>query len=137
MKKLNTAEMLSSITLFGLGIFTLLRGVFWITRQNEVWKDSKFYLALHEFMPIWVWGLIVVISSAFLIFSSWFMPKNDKTYHILLLIGGATCSVMYLLMTSAALFNANSWLTPLQFATLSTICAVVAFIGGAELYAKR
>ena len=39
-------------------------------------------------------------------------------------------------MTSASVFNAINWLTPLQFATYTMINVVLAFFGGAE-YVKR
>lgn len=137
MNKLSLSEIISSILLFGLGIFSLWRGVFWLIEQNAVLGDSEFYRALHGAMPIWIWGTLMIVSSLFLIGASWLLPKGNQAFHWLLLIGGVTCSIMYLIMTSASLFNAINWLSPIQFATLSAMCAVVAFFGGAEIYGRR
>ena len=137
MNKMSLPEIISSTLLFGLGVFSLWRGLFFAVQQESVLKDSEFYKALHQFMPIWVWGILMAISSLFLIYSSWLMPKRNSLFHWSLFLGGATCSFMYLMMTSASLFNAINWITPMQFATLSAICGVVAFFGGAEIYARR
>ncbi|WP_312608654.1 hypothetical protein [Mammaliicoccus sciuri] len=137
MNKLSLPEMISSTLLFGLGVFSLWRGLFFAIRQETVLNDSDFYKALHQVMPIWVWGILMAISSLFLIYSSWLIPKRNNLFHWTLLVGGSMCSFIYLLMTSASLFNAINWLTPMQFATLSAICGVVAFFGGAEIYARR
>ncbi|OOV78918.1 hypothetical protein [Mammaliicoccus fleurettii] len=137
MNKLTLPEILSSSLLFGLGVFSLWRGIFFTIEQEAVLSDSEFYKALHEVMPIWVWGILMIISSLFLVGACWLMPKRNALFHWALLIGGATCSLMYLLMTSASLFNAINWLTPMQFATLSATCGVIAFFGGAEIYARR
>lgn len=137
MSKLTLPEILASIMLFGLGVFSLWRGLFFGVEQDAVLNDSDFYKALHHVMPIWVWGILMIVSSLFLIGASWLMPKRNRLFHWMLLLGGATCSLIYLLMTSASLFNAINWLTPMQFATLSATCGVIAFFGGAEIYARR
>lgn len=137
MNKLSLSEIISSTLLLGLGIFSLWRGAFWAIEQNSVLDDSEFYQALHHVMPIWAWGLLMITSSLFLIGASWLLPKSNKMFHWLLLIGGVTCSLMYLIMTSASLFNAINWLSPMQFATLSAVCTVIAFFGGAEIYGRR
>lgn len=137
MNKMSLPEMISSTLLFGLGVFSLWRGLFFSIEQESVLNDSEFYRALHQVMPIWVWGILMSISSIFLIASSWLIPKRNKLFHWMLFLGGLTCSFMYLTMTSASLFNAINWLSPMQFATLSAVCGVIAFFGGAELYARR
>ncbi|WP_204206002.1 hypothetical protein [Mammaliicoccus sciuri] len=137
MNKMSLPEMISSTLLFGLGVFSLWRGLFFTIEQESVLNDSEFYRALHQVMPIWVWGILMSISSIFLIASSWLIPKRNKLFHWMLFLGGLTCSFMYLTMTSAGLFNAINWLSPMQFATLSAVCGVIAFFGGAELYARR
>lgn len=137
MNKLSLPEMISSTLLFGLGVFSLWRGLFFTIQQETVLSDSEFYKALHQFMPIWIWGILMAISSLFLIYSSWLMPKRNSLFHWSLFLGGATCSFMYLMMTSAGLFNTINWLAPMQFATLSAVCGVIAFFGGAEIYARR
>ncbi|MFV5767187.1 hypothetical protein [Mammaliicoccus sciuri] len=137
MNKLSLSEMLSSTLLFGLGVFNLWRGIFWTIEQEKVLNDSDFYRALHEIMPIWIWGILMIISSLFTIAASWFIPKKNNLFYLMLLLGGITSSLMYLIMTSASLFNAINWLSPMQFATLSAVGALIAFFGGAEIYVRR
>ncbi|MCD8797377.1 hypothetical protein [Mammaliicoccus sciuri] len=137
MNKLSLSEMLSSTLLFGLGVFNLWRGIFWTVEQEKVLNDSDFYRALHEIMPIWIWGILMILSSLFTIAASWFIPKKNHLFYWMLLLAGVTSSIMYLIMTSASLFNAINWLSPMQFATLSAVGALIAFFGGAEIYVRR
>ncbi|WJP97056.1 hypothetical protein [Macrococcus bovicus] len=137
MKKLTLPEMLASTLLFGLGLFTLARGLFWLREQESVLHDSEFYQAIHNILPIWAWGAMITVTSLFLIGSSWLLPKKNNMTSLFLFIGGTSNAVMYFLMTSASLFNAINWLSPAQFAVLSSVCALVGFFGGAELYARK
>ncbi|MDT0670677.1 hypothetical protein [Staphylococcus chromogenes] len=139
MKKNDFSESLAFILIFGLGFFTFVRGFFWFIEQNAVIHDSDFYSKLHEIMPIWLWGLLVMIASFKLILSAFFIPseKLNNVCNWLLLFGGGTTSIMYFLMTSASIFNAINWLTWVQFAVLTVVCGAVAFVGGATLYARR
>src|SRR5699024_12796216 len=118
MKKMSLPEIISSTLLFGLGVFSLWRGLFFAIQQETVLSDSEFYKALHQFMPIWVWGILMAISSSFLIYSSWLIPKRNRLFHCTFLIGGTMCSFMYLLMTSARLIIAIIRITPMPFSTL-------------------
>ncbi|MEB7451602.1 hypothetical protein NGB74_11415 [Staphylococcus chromogenes] len=52
MKKNEFGESLAFILIFGLGFFTFVRGFFWFVSQDAVIQDSKFYLQLHQLMPI-------------------------------------------------------------------------------------
>ena len=56
MNKMSLPEIISSTLLFGLGVFSLWRGLFFAIQQETVLSDSEFYKALHQFMPIWLWG---------------------------------------------------------------------------------
>ncbi|MDU0429220.1 hypothetical protein QVA60_01800 [Staphylococcus chromogenes] len=139
MKKNELVESLAFILIFGLGSFTFVRAFFWSVSQDSVINDSQFYTKLHEVMPIWLWGVLLMIGSFALILSAFFIPseKMNNICNWLLLIGGLTTSIMYFLMTSASIFNAINWLTWAQFAVLTVVCGAVAFVGGATLYARR
>ena len=54
MNKMSLPEIISSTLLFGLGVFSLWRGLFFAIQQETVLSDSEFYKALHQFMPIWL-----------------------------------------------------------------------------------
>ena len=69
MKKLTLSEIIASILLFGTGLFTFERGIFWFVEQESVLGDSAFYLQLHQLFPIWLWGVLFMMSGALLVMS--------------------------------------------------------------------
>ncbi|PTK42141.1 hypothetical protein BUZ22_03175 [Staphylococcus haemolyticus] len=137
--KYNFNEVINFILLLGLSAFTFSRGFFFTKEQDAVLSDSDFYVALHHIMPIWAWGIIIMIASIILGVSSFFLPrqKTNNTCNWLLLIGGTICSVLYFFMTSASIYNAINWLSTIQFSILSAVCFAVGFIGGADIYDRR
>ncbi|RIN43261.1 hypothetical protein [Staphylococcus succinus] len=139
MKKSTFSEHIAFISIFGLGLFTLVRGVFWFKEQESVLHDSDFYLALHQIMPIWVWGIVVAVFALILTCSSWFLPKQqiNNVCNYLLLIGGLGTAIMYFVMLSASIFNAINWLTWVQFSILTVVCGLLGFVGGANIYDRR
>lgn len=137
MKNLSLSEIIASILLFGTGLFTLERGLFWFVEQESVLGDSAFYSELHDLFPIWLWGLLFILSGVLLIMSSYLLPRKSATSYWFITIGGFVSFVMYFIITSASVYNGLNWLSPTQFATLSGMCLVIAFFGGAELYGRR
>lgn len=128
-----------AIFIFGFGLLMFERGFFWTKEQNTVLNDSEFYLALHQVMPIWMWGVLGMIFSLFIILAPVFLPKQQVSnkFNFLLILGGTGNTIYYFLLTSASIFNAINWLTPVQFATLAMINALIAFNGGADVARKR
>lgn len=128
-----------AIFIFGFGLLMFERGFFWTKEQNTVLNDSEFYLALHQVMPIWLWGVLGMLFSLFIIIAPVFLPKQQVSnkFNFLLILGGSGNAIYYFLLTSASIFNAINWLTPVQFATLAMINALIAFNGGADVARKR
>ena len=128
-----------AIFIFGFGLLMFERGFFWTKEQNTVLNDSEFYLALHQVMPIWLWGVLGMLFSLFIILAPIFLPKQQisNKFNFLLIFGGGGNAIYYFLLTSASVFNAINWLTPIQFATLAIINALIAFNGGADVARKR
>ena len=128
-----------AIFIFGFGLLMFERGFFWTKEQNTVLNDSEFYLALHQVMPIWLWGVLGMLFSLFIILAPVFLPKQQVSnkFNFLLILGGSGNVIYYFLLTSASIFNAINWLSPVQFATLAIINALIAFNGGADVARKR
>lgn len=63
--------------------------------------------------------------------------EHSIKYHMFTFIGGGTSSVFYFIMTSAGMYNNLNWLTPFNFLILTVWTGVLAFVGGAEIYARR
>ncbi|MGC9615559.1 hypothetical protein ACO2FM_06980 [Staphylococcus pasteuri] len=119
------------ILYMGFGILMFERGFFWAKEQEDVLDDSQFYIALHNIMPIWVWGILGMVFSLMLIIAPFFLPKREmnNVFNYLILIGGAGNGLFYFLMTSASIFHAINWLTPLQFSTLAVVNIMVSVLG--------
>lgn len=128
-----------AIFIFGFGLLMFERGFFWTKEQNTVLNDSEFYLALHQVMPIWLWGVLGMLFSLFIILAPIFLPKQQisNKFNFLLIFGGSGNTIYYFLLTSASVFNAINWLTPVQFSTLAMINALIAYYGGADVARKR
>ncbi|HEC2144673.1 TPA: hypothetical protein R1962_001879 [Staphylococcus delphini] len=139
MKKQTFSETIAFVLIFGLGAFTFVRALFWSYEQNEVINDSEFYTKLNEVMPIWLWGVLLMIASLILMLSAFFLPKQpyNNVCNYLLMFGGFSTAIMYFLMTSASIFNAINWLTWAQFAVLTVVCGAIGFLGGAAIYERR
>lgn len=127
------------ILLLGYGLLKFERGFFWTKEQNSVLADSNFYVALHELMPIWIWGIIGMLFSLAFIVAPFYLARQskNKVYYYLLLIGGCGNAIFYFLMTSASIFHAINWLSPVQFATFTVIDVLISFYGGVEVARKR
>lgn len=128
-----------AVFLFGLGLMMFERGFFWTKEQSTVLSDSDFYLALHDIMPIWVWGILGMLFSLFIIIAPLFLPKQsvNNKFNYLIAIGGTGNAIFYFLMTSASIFHAINWLSPIQFATMAIINGMIAFYGGADVARKK
>ncbi|MGV3143162.1 hypothetical protein NKW85_09870 [Staphylococcus simulans] len=137
MKKLTLSEMIASTLLFGTGLFTFWRGFFWAIAQGSVLGDSPFYRELHNLLPIWIWGVLFLFSGILLMCSSYLLPKQNNKSYWFITIGSFISFIMYFIITSASVYNAINWLSPIQFATLSGIYLVMTFFGGFELYDGR
>lgn len=123
----------------GIGLLMLERGFFWVKEQESVLGDSQFYIALHNIMPIWIWGIFGMVFSLMLIIAPFFLPKHriNNTFNYLIMIGGAGNGLFYFLMTSASIFHAINWLTPLQFATLAALNFIIFVFGVVGIVRKR
>lgn len=139
MKDLTLAEVIGAIMVFSYGFREFLRGVFWAKEQDDVLGDSDFYLALHHIMPIWFWGIIVMIAGLIVMVSSIFLSSSDQNTNFskLITVGGFMSATLYFLMTSASIYNSINWLTTVHMGLMSATGIVASFVGGADLYARR
>ena len=139
MKKNSITYSLTFLLVLGFGALMFERGFFWTREQNTIINDSDFYLALHHIMPIWIWGVLAMVFSAFIIAAPFFLPtqKLNNIFNYLICIGGWGNACFYFLMTSASVFHAINWLFPLQFSTFAIICGIMGFYGGVEIVSRR
>lgn len=129
----------ATLSLFGLGVFVDIRGMYWFVNQESVLNESEFYKALHEVMPIWLWGLLLLIFGTSLILSSLFFGKRsiNNVSNYFMLIGGTGSAIIHFLMASAGIYNSINWLTPAQFVVMTAWLGFVGFMGGVDIYGRR
>lgn len=137
--KFELPQKLATLSLFGLGVFVDIRGVYWFVNQESVLNESEFYEALHEVMPIWLWGFLLLIFGTCLIFASLFFGKRsiNNISNYFMLIGGTGSAIIHFLMASAGIYNAINWLTPAQFVVMTAWLGFVGFMGGVDIYGRR
>ncbi|MEB7795432.1 hypothetical protein [Staphylococcus equorum] len=137
-EEFRTADKLATLSLFGLGVFVDIRGFYWTINQDSVLDESDFYQALHNVMPIWVWGILLIVFGTSLMIASVFFGKrsvNNTTYYFML-VGGTGSAIIHFLMASAGIYNSINWLSPMQFVVLTAWLGFVGFLGGLKLYDK-
>ena len=132
-------DRLATLSLFGLGVFVDIRGLYWFVSPENVTKESAFYQALNEVMPIRSWGLLLLIFGTCLIISSLFFGKRsvNNTSNYFMLVGGLGSAIIHFLMSSAAVYNALNWLTPAQMLIMTAWLGFVGFLGGLGIYGRR
>ncbi|MDT0700248.1 hypothetical protein RM610_05470 [Staphylococcus chromogenes] len=135
MKETTFDARVAIICLLSIGVRILARGIFWFKEQEDIIDDSNFYYALHEVLPIWFWGLLLSIGGMMFIFAAVLLGLKSKEIQcsILLLIGGFINFVVYFIMSSASMYNAINWLTPVHMVIMTTTCFVIAVTGGVRL----
>ena len=79
--------------ILGFGVLMFERGFFW-TREQAVIRDSDFYLALHHIMPIWIWGVLAMMFSAFFIIVAPFFLPTQKLNNVLIILFALGVGVM-------------------------------------------
>lgn len=139
MKNLTFSEIIAAVMVFSYGSREFIRGFFWFKEQESVLGDSDFYIALHRIMPIWSWGIIVMVSALIVMLSAVYLSSSDQNTKSswLFFIGGLLSGILYFLMTSASLYHALNWLTPAHMGLMSATGFVVSYIGGANLARRR
>ena len=137
-EEFRTSDKLGTLSLFGLGVFADIRGFYWAINQDSVLSESEFYQALHNVMPIWLWGMLLIVFGTSLMIASVFFGKrsvNNTTYYFML-VGGTGSAIIHFLMASAGIYNSINWLSPMQFVVLTAWLGFVGFLGGLKLYDK-
>lgn len=132
-------DKLATLSLIGLGVFVDVRGLYWFTSPERVIEESAFYQALNDVMPIWIWGLLLLVFGTCLILSSLFFGKRsvNNTSDYFMLIGGLGSSIIHFLMSSAAVYNALNWITPAQLIAITAWLGFVGFLGGLGIYGRK
>lgn len=138
-KKLNYSEAIASILLFSVGLFHMIRGVFWIVSESDTKHDSLMYQQLDLIMPLYVWGVVLSLGALFFLLASITLPRHhiSKSFSLFLLMGGIVCGIVYFAVAVVGFSYAINWLTPAQLVVLSTSSVMLGFYGGAVLWSKK
>ncbi len=130
---------IASLCLFGFGLLTGERGMFWIAESDAVIKDSDLYLSLHQVMPLSIWGIFFFLGGVCLILGSVFLPtiNHSKKAALFIMIGGLISSIFYFIMSTVGVYNALNWLSWVQYLTFWALSAILTFVGGSYLWQKK
>ncbi|MEB6292194.1 hypothetical protein [Mammaliicoccus sciuri] len=130
---------IASLCLFGFGLLTGERGMFWIAESDAVIKDSDLYLSLHQVMPLSIWGIFFFLGGVCLILGSVFLPSinHSKKAALFIMIGGLISSIFYFIMSTVGVYNALNWLSWVQYLTFWALSAILTFVGGSYLWQKK
>lgn len=130
---------IASLCLFGFGLLTGERGMFWIVESGTVIKDSDLYLSLHQIMPLSIWGIFFFLGGVCLILGSVFLPSinHSKKAAMFIMIGGLISSIFYFIMSTVGVYNSLNWLSWVQYLTFWALTAVLTFVGGSYLWQKK
>lgn len=130
---------IASLCLFGFGLLTGERGMFWIVESGTVIKDSDLYVALNQIMPLSIWGVFFFLGGVCLMLGSVFLPSinHSKKAAVFIMIGGLISSIFYFIMSTVGVYNALNWLSWVQYLTFWAITASLTFIGGSYLWQKK
>lgn len=136
---LSGVEILLIVHQLLLGIMFEGRGIFWFVNQQSVLSDSPLYVTLHSVMPIWLWGLFIMITGFFIIISALYVPflNTNNKFYTYSFIGTTSSMVFYFLMLSASLDNNINWLTPFNFLVQTTWAFLISVVSGWKLYERR
>ncbi|WP_323708711.1 hypothetical protein [Mammaliicoccus sciuri] len=130
---------IASLCLFGFGLLTGERGMFWIVESDTVIKDSDLYLSLHQIMPLSIWGIFFFLGGVCLMLGSVFLPNinHSKKAATFIMIGGLISSIFYFIMSTVGVYNTLNWLSWVQFLTFWALTAILTFVGGSYLWQKK
>lgn len=130
---------IASLCLFGFGLLTGERGMFWIAESDAVIKDSDLYLSLHQVMPLSIWGVFFFLGGLCLILGSVFLPtiNHSKKAALFIMIGGLISSIFYFIMSTVGVYNSLNWLSWVQYLTFWALTAILTFVGGSYLWQKK
>lgn len=132
-------DKISVVALISLGLIAIDRGFYWFILFASVVDESPLYVALHKLLPIWCWGLMLILFGTCLILAAVFYPKNliNNKSSNMMVIGGVGTGIIHFLMMSATISNSSGWFFPIQYCILATLFFYIAFIGGSERVRKR
>lgn len=138
-KSFNFENRATTVTLLSLGLIMSVRGLYWSINQQDVILESDFYEALHQVLPIYIWGVLLLAFGVSLILASFFYgsKKINNISYKLVIIGGTGGAIIHFLMTSASLFNAINWIAPAQFLIMTGLLGFIGFVAGVELYGRK
>lgn len=136
---LTFSEKFSVLSFFMLGIYVLIRAVYWGVNSNSAISDSQLYRALAEIAPLNIWAIPFGISGLLLIWASALLIKQStsKTFDFVLIFGGLLAFGCHIMLALASVSNGVNWMTPATNCVLSILFLSMAYLGVESLWKKR
>lgn len=136
---LTFSEKFSVLAFFMLGIYILVRAVYWGVSHNNIINDSQLYRALAEIVPLNIWAIPFGLSGLLLIWASALLIKQttSKKFDYVLIFGGVLAFICYMLLALASVSNGINWMTPATNCVLSILFLSMAYLGVESLWKKK
>ena len=133
-KQLKQSEAITIVSYLFLATLAGGRGFFLINMTDEEIEESTMYAGLHEMMPIEWWGFILIILS-FTLTLSVLLPKRPEFF--LMISSNAALTIVFILLSGAALELGVSKWNFFVHTSLSSIHAILTVVGVWYWYGQR
>lgn len=123
---------LSNMYIVLISVFNAMTGLYFVTAPKGV--DSPTYGRMVELMSLDAYGLIMLLSSAFLIVSAF---QVGKLKHLSMLVGGVIGTVIIGLYASASTQAAINIMLPMRYSLMACGCLIIGVVGGIGLWKSK
>lgn len=136
---LSFSEKFSVLAMFMLGMYVMVRAVYWGVESNNAIGDSLLYETMSQVVPLHIWSIPFGISGIMLIWASVLVIKqsNSKVFDWVLIVGGVIAFTCHILLALASVSNGINWMTPATNCVLSILFLSMAYLGVESLWKKK
>ena len=132
LKNYNETLFLANMFIALLAVFNAMTGLFFLRVDNDI--ESPTYGRMAEFMSLDAYGLIMLLSAAFLIVSAFQMGRLK---YLSMLVGGIAGAFVISLYAGASTIGAANIMLPMRYSLMACGYLIIAAVGGVGLWRSR
>lgn len=126
------SRFLANLLVVTNAVFIAMTGLFFVTAPDDV--SSPTYSKMQELMPLNFFGLIMLASASFLLYSIF---KRGKNRHQFMVLGGLLGTLSIALYASASTLGAVNIMLPLRYSLVACTSLLIAAAGGIGLWVTK
>lgn len=131
-KDYNETLFLANMFIVLLAVFNAMTGLFFVRVDNDI--NSPTYGKMAELMSLDAYGIIMLLSAAFLIISAFQMGRLK---YLSMLVGGFIGTLIIGLYASASTLGAANLMLPMRYSLMVGGLLIIAVVGGVGLWKSR